>query len=111
MRYIIGKLSYEEKGIRNIEGGSFRILDPEEVAVHKDEIKRLKVMTYYPPGTETVSSSKPTTISRKDLEYLVYHCLKSASISMSKGRSLLGFRYMEEMREWYNNKSLKEAGE
>jgi hypothetical protein len=43
MRYIIGKLSYEEKGIRNIEGGSFRILDPEEVAVHKDEIKRLKV--------------------------------------------------------------------
>jgi hypothetical protein len=43
MRYIIGKLEYVKNGIKNIEGGSFRILESEEVAVHKDEIKRLKV--------------------------------------------------------------------
>ena len=39
---------------------------------------------------------------RSNLEELVYSALQGnyPAISISKGREILGFRYMEEMREW-----------
>lgn len=36
------------------------------------------------------------------LEYTVWLLLLNDKITMSKGRELLGFKYMEQMREWYN---------
>jgi hypothetical protein len=41
--------------------------------------------------------------NRANLEWLVNECLKDSFISISRGRELLGFRYMEEMRNWLNN--------
>ena len=42
------------------------------------------------------------TLERKHLEWSVWWMLKNDIITMSKGRELLNFRYMNEMREWYN---------
>lgn len=41
---------------------------------------------------------------RDNLEWLVHYSLTcdTPTISISRGRELLGFRYMEEMREWLN---------
>ena len=39
---------------------------------------------------------------RENLEWLVHLAWKESIISISKGRELLGFEYMEEMREWLN---------
>ena len=41
---------------------------------------------------------------RAAIEWLAYHCLSEDEpvISVSRGRELLGFKTMEEMREWLN---------
>ena len=40
---------------------------------------------------------------RYNLEWLVYWCLKQEDpcITISRGRELLGFEHMEDMRTWY----------
>ncbi len=45
---------------------------------------------------------------RRHLEDLVFYCLelKEPVITMSKGRELLGFETMDEMRVWYAKKLL-----
>ena len=40
---------------------------------------------------------------RENLEWLVYHAITDECISMSRGRELLGFSYMDDMREWRKN--------
>lgn len=42
---------------------------------------------------------------RDALEWLVYTCLSADEplISFGRGKELLRFKYMDEMREWYNN--------
>ena len=42
---------------------------------------------------------------RKNLELLVYYCLtdENPPISFGRGKELLGFKFMEDMRDWYNN--------
>jgi hypothetical protein len=43
-------------------------------------------------------------ISRKNLEWLVCICLteKNPPISIGRGKELLGFKYMDEMRDFLN---------
>ena len=40
--------------------------------------------------------------NRTNLEWLVKLCIDDAIISISRGRELLGFQHMEDMREWLN---------
>jgi hypothetical protein len=46
----------------------------------------------------------PEDRSRQNLEWLVFFCLEQEDpcISFGRGKELLGFRYMEEMMDWYN---------
>ena len=50
-------------------------------------------------------------IDRKNLESLVRICLedKDPNISIGKGRELLGFKTMNEMRDWLNEYSKSEV--
>ena len=53
------------------------------------------------------SRNEQIATMRKDLEYLIYHSLNpeidDSIISISRGREMLGFKTMDEMREWRNN--------
>lgn len=48
----------------------------------------------------------PIAHDRVALEWLVFHVLSDENpcISMSRGRELLGFRDMNQMREWMNDR-------
>lgn len=47
--------------------------------------------------------ANPNVDDRCNLEWLVWHCLQEEIITMSRGRELLRFQYMDEMRDWYND--------
>jgi hypothetical protein len=50
----------------------------------------------------TASAEKTNMQDRERLEWLIYHCLQNdaSPISISRGRELLGFADMIQMREW-----------
>jgi len=87
-------------------------LQDAEVITDDREIQRLVVNKYPMKRTdenwlivkavEEFTRTVPTKDDRENLEWLVWWSLQEANISVSKGRELLGFKYMEEMREWYN---------
>jgi len=107
----------------------YRILEPGEVAVKKENpevfaghkagsylsayaVEHLSAMIDNLREQYPLPSLKDMqTISRDDLEYMVAQCVGNGIITMSKGRHLLGFRYMEQMREWYNTQALKEQND
>jgi uncharacterized Zn finger protein (UPF0148 family) len=56
---------------------------------------------YYAVFGET-SEVHQKTKDRERLEWLIYHCLQNdaSPISISRGRELLGFEDMNQMRDW-----------
>lgn len=68
----------------------------------EDRMKRADRESILLTGNRSLQEYIQKDKNRANLEWLVKIALDEAIISISRGRELLGFQYMEEMREWIN---------
>ena len=76
-----------------------------------EKYKVARVPYFVVEGDDILTTLNKNEDDRTNLEWLVYLALTSPDpiISISRGRELLGFTYMEEMREWMRNYNGEES--